>query len=337
MKLRKQVVLPLVVALLIFAAGFGIGRFSNQPPATESIKQVRQSTLSTNTYQFINPLLLVDTAEDTTTFKPLKDNLVSLVNQAIKSKSAEQISIYFDRRNGKWFGINDEVPYSPASLMKVPLMVSFLKSAETNPSLLSKEVSYNGTTDLNQDEFFKTKNALVPGSVYTIEDLIGRMIKYSDNNALLPLSNNITGADISSVSADFGVKTPADQKDSQSDFVSVKTYANFFRILYNSTYLSRDMSEKALSLLSQTTFTNGIVAGVPNGIVVAHKFGERAFGDAHDPNSEKELHDCGVVYFPKNRYILCVMTKGQDYNSLASSIKDISKAVYDYIDQTFGK
>ena len=38
------------------------------------------------------------------------------------------------------------------------------------------------------------------------------------------------------------------------------------------------MSETTLGILSNTTFTGGIVAGVPSNVVVAHKYGERSIG-----------------------------------------------------------
>ena len=81
-----------------------------------------------------------------------------------------------------------------------------------------------------------------------------------------------------------------------------------------------------LNLLSQSTFNLGIVAGVPQGIVVAHKFGERGFSDPNIPN---QLHDCGIVY-AKKPYLVCIMTQGQDYNTLAGEIADISKMIYAY-------
>jgi hypothetical protein len=42
-----------------------------------------------------------------------------------------------------------------------------------------------------------------------------------------------------------------------------------------------------------------------------------------------QLHDCGIVYFPDNPYIICVMTRGDDVNELAPVVAHISKMVYD--------
>jgi beta-lactamase class A len=112
--------------------------------------------------------------------------------------------------------------------------------------------------------------------------------------------------------------------EKSEDFISVKMYSSFFRLLYNSTYLNREMSEKGLEILSTTHFASGIPAGLPKGMMVAHKFGERGLA-----NSQlKQLHDCGIVYFSKSPYLLCVMTRGDDFKKLSDIIKDVSSIVY---------
>ena len=81
-----------------------------------------------------------------------------------------------------------------------------------------------------------------------------------------------------------------------------------------------------LGLLSQSTFQQGLVAGLPAGIVVAHKFGERGY---NNPTIPDQLHDCGIVY-TKKPYVICVMTQGTGYDAMAGIIAHISKMVYDY-------
>jgi beta-lactamase class A len=120
---------------------------------------------------------------------------------------------------------------------------------------------------------------------------------------------------------DLGMSSPTDAGNYEIDAV---TYSRFFRVLYNSTYLSRTMSEYALELLSRGSFSDGLPAGVPNGVLVAHQFGERT----HPATGERQLHDCGIVYAPTRPYLLCVMTRGKEFKQLASVISDISREVY---------
>jgi hypothetical protein len=82
-------------------------------------------------------------------------------------------------------------------------------------------------------------------------------------------------------------------------------------------------------LLSYTKFNKGIVAGVPD-VKVSHKFGEYSL--LQDGKLVKqELHDCGIVYYPKNHYLVCVMTKGNDFDVLSNVIEDVSRIVFEYV------
>jgi hypothetical protein len=113
--------------------------------------------------------------------------------------------------------------------------------------------------------------------------------------------------------------------------MSVDNYSMIFRVLFGSTYLSERYSEKALQLLSQAKYTTGIVAGVPSGVVVAHKYGIMAVPVASAITPDY-LHDCGVVYFPNHPYLLCIMTKGQNLVAQQDSVKDISALTYQWLD-----
>ncbi len=66
------------------------------------------------------------------------------------------------------------------------------------------------------------------------------------------------------------------------------------------------------------------------GIPVSHKFGEAGTG-----NVERQLHDCGIVYFPDHPYLACIMTRGKDTDELKKSIVDISRFIYEKIDEQY--
>ena len=98
--------------------------------------------------------------------------------------------------------------------------------------------------------------------------------------------------------------------------------------MFNASYLSRESSERGLAYLAHSDFQNGLVAGVPQGITVAHKFGERV-----SANGAKQLHDCGIVYYPTRPYLLCVMTRGDDFSKLTEVIQSVSRIVYQSVDE----
>jgi beta-lactamase class A len=336
----KAIVITIFLLVLFFILGITTDRIYTatvNSNASNPRITVRQSDMKTTSYHFIDPLLACDVSEkkEATEFVPLKIKIQSVIDNKINSGQANEVSIYFDTRDGNWLNINPSEKYSPASLMKVPTAIAYLKEAEDNPAILQNKMLYDGSFDLNKLEYFKPEKNIEPSQSYSVEDLLFRMLGYSDNNAYYLLVNNIDGNILNEVYSDLGIVWPKKIDEAQNDFITVKQYANFFKVLYNASYLDREMSEKGLSFLGQTDFPQGIISGVPKDkkIAVAHKFGERNFGDTADPSSQKELHDCGIIYYPDRHYLLCVMTKGTNFNNLAGTISDISNTVYQYIDK----
>lgn len=146
------------------------------------------------------------------------------------------------------------------------------------------------------------------------------MIVYSDNKAANALLNHIEASSLDSVYQNLGIEVP--DIDENENFMSVRDYASFFRILYNASYLNHAMPEKALGILTKSQFNLGLTAGVPPQIEVAHKFGERVLLDG------RQLHDCGVVYKIDKPYLLCIMTRGNNFIGMSETIKAISETAY---------
>jgi len=150
------------------------------------------------------------------------------------------------------------------------------------------------------------------------------MIAYSDNEAKNLLFLNLREDILDQVCADLNIAI-LDFR-TKEDFISIKDYASFFRILYNASYLNRKMSEKALEILTEVDFNEGLLAGLPRGIKVAHKFGERE----NAVTGVAQLHECGIIYYKRSPYLLGVMTRGKNLNNLKDILRDISKMVYEH-------
>jgi beta-lactamase class A len=206
-------------------------------------------------------------------------------------------------------------------------MMAYFKKAEERPAILSEKlVLPNGLRGVSQN--FEVPDLLKVGASYTVEQLIKEMIVASDNRAMVALVQHLPSADMQRVFSDLGLS--AQLITDAGDSISPRLYATFLRVLYNATYLSREYSERALVLLSQSSFKVGLVAGLPAGTKIAHKYGERSYGQADEVYGERELHDCGIVYSKAGDYVICVMTKGYDLDKLASAIADISRTTYQF-------
>jgi beta-lactamase class A len=314
--------------IIAFAAGFSSAYFFTTKNEIKQIADERINKLNeqrqNSGYQFINPLIECDNyfPENNASQALIKSEIESYSNELLAAKKATQISVYYrDLNNGSWLGINENEHYSPASLLKVPIMIAALKKCEKEPSFLKKKIKFERYIDNVIANIIDTGWVQL-GKSYTVEELIVKMIAYSDNEAKNLLLLEIGDKAFNQTFIDAGI-APLDFKY-KTDIITVKEYSSFFRLLYNATYLNKELSEKALSILSKSDFKNGLVAGIPQGITISHKFGERAFNE----NNIKQLHDCGIVYLNNEPYLICVMTRGFEFDELAKIIANISKIVY---------
>ena len=324
---KKSMYFGAGLTLAILAIGFIFGRFESAKTviAEQKIQENSQRGSDGKSYNFISPLLDCGDLSNLSSksINEMKEEVTVLVHDS-KAKGIEDAAIYFrDLNNGPWFGINERDGFLPASLLKVPVMMNTFKQAMDDPSFLTKQFVYEGGSH-NTSEYFKAESELKDNHTYSIDEAVASMIMFSDNNATAVLGYALDTSTLLSSYTDLGIAVP-----NMPDYaISAKTYGSFFRILYNSTFLSKEYSEKALRLLSQTVFSKGLVAGVPSTVKVSHKFGERQV-DA-DTN---QLHDCGIIYYPNRPYLLCVMTRGKDFDKLVSFIAKVSKKVYSIVDQ----
>ena len=309
-----------------FVVGMTSGLFLHKTGVLEEPShRFHLQRLYTNGTHIINPLMQVEgPAGGDATLESTKHALESYIHKSIKDGDASSISVYLrDLNKGTWIGINENDSFAAASLAKIPILLSFFMKAQNDPSIFSKKIHYEGTEPgLPVYQSIAPQNNLQPGSNYTVEELLRQMIIYSDNIPIVLLSKDTDDTLIEKLLSDLQV--PQMRRDSGEYHLSAKNYASYFRVLYSASYLNSDSSEKILHLLAETDFKEGLVAGVPKNIIVAHKFGER-----EKLADEVEFHDCGIIYFPESPYLICVMTRGWDIDTLKNKIREISKIAYD--------
>ena len=328
---RKVPLWGLLAALPVaFGLGAVLGKTFCSPP--EQVARV-SSELREKTGRLTNPLLECEVFGDQglKALKPFKYKIDSLLREKIEAGVLIDGSVYFrDLNNGMWFGINENIAYRPASMLKVPVMLAYFKLAESDPGLLGRKIVFRGSFDLSRLQGVAPETELVPGGIYTVDELIFRMIAYSDNNAAQLLVDNIDKSLLDRVLHDLDVNiNPGDYEH----MITVHSYAGFFRVLYNASYLSREFSEKALDILSRSSFSEGMRAGIPPGVPTATKFGE--WGDSPD-SAIVQLHEFGIVYFPDRPYLLGIMTRGKRGREMEALIGEISRVVYQSVSEQHG-
>lgn len=311
----KEIVVSLIVIIIIFGLWFIYGKWKEVFFGTEK------------KYEFISPLLNCKESYALQNSKNIdfKSSLEKLVKEKLRNSWVNHVSIYFrDLNNGYRFGINEKEIFTPASLTKVPTLIATLKKSESENGFLDQSVRYS-LPKIDYNVHYKPKYQVESNSVYTIRQLLDYMIKYSDNNSTQILRNILWKDRFKNTYTELWIT------ESALNEIEVIDYASFFRILFNSSYLNKRNSEYALSLLTQVDFKNWLVAGIPSNIKIAHKFGEYSLD-----GTTKQIHDCGIIYYPDHPYLLCVMTRGDDYNNLEKTLSEISKTVFENINNSYG-
>ncbi len=327
---RIRLIYILIAAIILIALG-GWREYSH-------LEEVKQSRLALpvqkdcppspavqyrmNEYKFTHPLLLGDGRKESDEFAGLKNEVSSFIQSKIQTGQILNASVYLRRfKDGNWMGINDDETYSPGSLVKVPIMMTYLREAEQKPGLLNKEIYYSGAGGVPHQTF--NAETIQPGKKYTIRQLLYYMVAKSDNNATLLLNQEVDQPMVIKLFTDLGLPEP--DLHSKNYGITASGYSKFLRMLYNAAYISNDDAEFALSMLTESTFTQGLMEGIPTGIKVAHKFGEMGEVVTGMPH---QLHESGIVFLNDDPYLLTVMTRGNDVKLLPEVIAEVSKRVY---------
>ncbi len=279
-------------------------------------------------HKFVNPLIAVGDNEELHMRGPLELEIKRSISSYKSTSEIGDISVYLrDLNSGRWWGVNENYQYSPASLYKVALMIAYLKQAESDPGVFSRQIIYEaGNYPISISEA-TSSIPLEIGKVYSVPELIQKMIVQSNNDAAELLLTTVDKRVLKGLFEDLNLPLP--EYSNTGDTMSPKSYSLFFRILYNATYLGDVMSEKALELLSKTEFNYGLAAELPRDTAVAHKFGHRIEYSTSGKVNWEELHDCGIVYLPHNPYLICIMSRGHNFDELASAIQGVSKLIFE--------
>jgi beta-lactamase class A len=314
--------------LLAFLALFLLTRSRGSSNNLAKAAKYKFTTGQTQAYSFVKPLFGIEAPANDSINGQTAGKIKSDLRQLAQSRPNEVLAVYFkDLTSYDSAGINQDKAFTPASLSKMPLMAGYLRLAESQPAILGQPINLNFPDDNTMRNIDAATSTISVGQTYTVADLLKAMIIFSDNNAYVGLKFFKPDL-LKSIYGEVGINLPTDEQAADVDnYVSPQDYSLLFESLYHASLLNSDDSEKALDLLSQVYYKGGLVAGVPQEIKVAHKFGERKIME-NGVELYEQLHDCGIIYAPGHPYLLCVMTQGQDFNVLQTDIQDISRTVY---------
>ena len=291
------------------------------PETKESIICEDFTMLTEKNLSLVKPLLLLNNDCESKELIPVKEKLNLLVDSLKSKGQISQAGIYYRVLNSmQWTGIQFDKEFYPGSLMKVPLMINILKTAETHQLLLDQKILFDKKINTIVTE--APEIPLVPGKSYSVKELIMSMITDSNNDATSLLFNVNNKERYDALFSELGLNIQ--QPEDLFYTISPADYSRFFRVLYNATFLIHENSQYAMEILLKTKFNKGLTKYLPPYAKVAHKFGER-----YTSNDLTQFHEAGIIYSGDNPYFVVIMTEGNNHEQLMESVAKISKLIFD--------
>lgn len=169
-----------------------------------------------------------------------------------------------------------------------------------------------------------------------LEELLRRMITYSDNEAWMTLTRRIGGTHMAGMrivtqtaaAAGFTSSGQFMQGNRANyNFTSVEDCGHYMEKLLSGEIVSPEYSEKILELLKRQQIVHKIPAGVEPGVEIANKTGELEYVEG----------DAAIVYAPSGTYVLVIIADDLIYTGRAEiQITELSSVVYNFLNPYTG-
>jgi len=252
-----------------------------------------------------------------------KDNQVTQVDQ----KKIEEIKNYFensiknlsgiyalhvyDLEAGYGFGVNENEVMQAASLIKLPALAALYKEAESGNINLDEEYRLKQTDKVGGAGSLYTKPT---GTLITFQEMAELTGQQSDNTAFTIIRKSLGDEKINKVISEIGM----DNTSLTQNKTSAEDIGNFFEKLWKGEIVSEESRDEILEYLTNTTYEDWLVAGIPKDVRVAHKYG-------------REIHvvnDAGIV-FAEPPFVLVVMTGGVVEKEANEIFPQLSKTIFE--------
>lgn len=274
-------------------------------------------------------------AQSGTAPTPLRERVDALIRA-----SGAEVAVAFGTLDGRdSLMLNEDLVFHAASTMKVPVMVELFKQAAAGRLSLDDRIpvvnQFKSVVDgspyaLTRDDDSDAEIYKAIGTQRSYRELCEAMIAVSSNLATNLLIDRLGAERVFETMRSYGAegmlvrRGVEDDKAFERGLNNTATARGFHAILTaigQREVVSADASAEMIAILKRQTFRDGIPAGLPPEMAVAHKTG----------TITKVHHDGGIV-FATRPYVLVVLTRGfADEKSSDALIAGVSKLVYDTV------
>lgn len=266
--------------------------------------------------------------------------LEAKVRELVAASGAETVAVAFrDLQTGRGLLLNERVSFHAASTMKVPVMLEVYRQARAGRLRLDERLpvknEFRSIADGSAysvapgDDSERTLYGKV-GATETVRELVRLMVTESSNLATNILVERVTPARVMDLCRRLGARDMRVLRGVEDGKAFARGLNNtttaldllaLLRAIAEGRAVSARASREVADVLAAQKFNEGIPAGLPAGLRVAHKTGSITAVE----------HDAGIVY-PRGRrpYVLVVLVRGVREPARAHRlIADISRAVYE--------
>jgi beta-lactamase class A len=266
---------------------------------------------------------------------PTRDSTLARLEKYIEESPNEISLAYYDFADESMAEINGSKNIFPASMIKTLFLLTALEKVEEG------ELSLNETYTLEEEDKFMNDKPVTgsgtiqfeePGTDFTVEDILHLMISISDNIAANIVVDLVGRDSISTLADEMGL---ADTTGRQKMFEPANgvprnrsTPSDLTKMLIsleNATVVNRELSQKGISMMKDTTDKNRIGRNLDDGITLANKIG----------TSSSMIGDMGLLYFPDRPPIaLTIMVENpEDPDKAEEEIGQLTSIIVDSANQ----
>jgi len=234
-----------------------------------------------------------------------------------------------DLSTGWVISFNEDTLIPSASLVKVPIMLSYFYAAQEGRVNLKDNIKFKSFERVPGSKILGRPPA---GSQFMVEELFDPMITLSDNAAANALIDLLGFDTLNAYFKKMGLKNTniarnmldfRGRREGQENYTTAADMAYILEKLYRRQFLSQEISDRCLFLLNQQKINDRIPRELPkDDVSVAHKTG-----------LERHIcHDAGIVYTQKGNFLICILVKHGDRFAKPAKklISDIALSTYNY-------
>ena len=234
------------------------------------------------------------------------------------------ISVSFtDLTTNKHIGVQDDIKFNPASVIKVPVMVEVFRQVLDGRISLQDKLRMRRTDVIGGSGFLYTQKV---GRTYTIRYLTEIMITHSDNTATKMLIDHLGARNINKTMRELGLKDTVIGSSNLLraeglNYSSPRDMNMLLAQIYHGNILSRDRCQEMMSIMTRQHHKWGIPKYLPGSLRIANKTGTLNY----------VKNDSGIVFFEGRPYVLSVFTTKKDPNAFGLMwVPQVSRIVYEW-------